>query len=509
MSIVPSFGNVDRVITEFKRNWVRNVQDKSKRWWMEIVLPKEVCIEPTEEMKKVGSNDTEPHILIRITWDNVLKYGKYAVHKVRQYGTYPEDLLRRNMHDVRKAIANALQTLCKSECIWEMVGSDSNVSDVDINVFDDRVDQLKPLIEKYVASWLGGNRLDILFDMNIYLSAFGRKEMSHAKRRKLGKKHLYIQRIPFTDKVNYVFIQANPTPQYQESQLVWALVHLVDETKGSFNEDTIEHYLEKTAWMESWKKAKELNHVLQAQKGNVDKMIVSLVKEAQKQWQAIAELAAEDDATIERYMNTLSTIQYYSRETYLTRGAYFHVVMELSNKIKNLKLQPFEYMHSVIDNLAFIAELCKKNTLCPVQYSAVFAKISKYVYRVCDALIKSGVSLHVGTIRDSAAMLNAMRKRADVEASKLIQQMQQLHELLGVEFRGDEDYTNMDLAAVFEACMHIALDGFTKTNTEMRSHRTSTQPTVISKSTCTNQSKCSRVKKTKRTMKQTVIQTHL
>lgn len=455
---------VDHLIQEFKRNWVRNVQDKYKRWWMEIVLPNDVCIEPSEEMKKVGSNDVHPHILIRITWDNVIKYGKYAIHKVRQYGTYPDDLLRREMHGVRKAIASSLQKLCKSDCVWEMVGSDSNVSDVDINVFDDRVDQLKPLLQKHITTWLGGNRVDVLFDMNIYLSAFGRKEVH--KRRANKKVNLHIQRIPFSTTVDYVFVVPSNSLQYEESQLIWGLVHLWSEVKGTQNEPYVDTYIQKSEWNMSWQKAKDLYRVLEKQKGNVEKVTIVLVKEAQSLFQKIAEntsmsVSSED---IERYMNVLSTIQYYSRETYLTRGAYFHVVMEISNGVKNLNLQPFEYMHSVVDNLSFIAELCNKDTLCPVQYTTIFAKISKYIYRICDALVKQGWKQSSGwdivAIRDHSATLNALRKKQNVDSHVMTKQMELLHSILKVPFLEGEEYTTADLADIFKNCMSFSLAPF-------------------------------------------------
>lgn len=457
-----SFLSVDKLIQEFKRNWVRNVQDKYKRWWMEIVLPNDVCIEPSEEMKKVGSNDAHPHILIRITWDNVIKYGKYAIHKVRQYGTYPDDLLRREMHNVRKAIASSLQKLCKSDCVWEMVGSDSNVSDVDINVFDDRIDQLKPLLQKHITAWLGGNRVDVLFDMNIYLSAFGRKEVH--KKRASKKLHPYIQRIPFSPTIDYVFVAPSNSPQYEESQLIWAFVHLLSEVKGSSNETEVDTYVLQSEWNMSWQKAKELYRVLEKQKGNAEKVTIALVKEAQSLFQKISESASTGYDDIERYMNVLSTIQYYSRETYLTRGAYFHVVMEMSNGVKNLNLQPFEYMHSVVDNLSFIAELCNKDTLCPVQYTTIFAKISKYIYRICDALVKLGWKQSGGwdiiALRDQSATLNALRKKQNVDSNVLTKQMESLHNLLKVPFLEGEEYTTTDLADIFTNCMHFALAPF-------------------------------------------------
>lgn len=482
-----------KLIADFKRNWVRNVQDKTKRWWMEIVLPDDVCIEPSEEMKKVGSNDVYPHVLIRITWDNVMKYGKYVVHKVRQYGSYSDDLLRRDLHAVRKSIAAALQQLCKSDCVWEIVGSDSNVSDVDINVFDDRVDLIKPQIEKHIHEWLGGNRIDVLFDMNIYLSAFGRKEVNN--RKKIGKRNPYIERIPFSTTTNYVFIVPVMTPQYRESQLVWALVHLLDETKGSLNEDLIEQYIQQTEWMSAWLTAKELHEVLEKQRGSAEKAVISLVKEAQKLWRTVATDVTVGEDVVERYMNVLSTIQYYSRETYLTRGAYFHVVMEMSNQVNNLNLQQFEYMHSAMDNLAFIAELCKENTLCPVQYSAIFAKISKYIYRICDAIVKGKGSLSqhpawdIDAIRKSAGALNALRKKASSDPSEMVKQMEELHELLGVPFHGGEEFTIADLATIFANCMHIALDPFTST-TGSRSHTAlSTRSSTCNKKTCMNATK--------------------
>lgn len=478
-----SFGSVDKLIQEFKRNWVRNVQDKYKRWWMEIVLPNDVCIEPSEEMKKVGSNDEHPHILIRITWDNVIKYGKYAIHKVRQYGTYPEDLLRREMHHVRKAIAGSLQKLCKSDCVWEMVGSDSNVSDVDINVFDDRIDQLKPLLQKHIITWLGGNRLDVLFDMNIYLSAFGRKEVH--KKRTSKKLHSYIQRIPFSTTIDYVFVAPYASSSYEESQLIWGLVHLWSEVKGSPNETDVDTYIQKSEWNMSWQKAKELYRVLERQKGNTDKVTIALVKEAQTLFLKISENTSTSyDDVVEKYMNVLSTIQYYSRETYLTRGAYFHVVMEMSNGVKNLNPQPFEYMHSVIDNLSFIAELCNKDTLCPVQYTTIFAKISKYIYRICDALVKLGWKQSGGwdvvAIRDHSATLNALRKKPNVDPHTMTKQMESLHNLLKVPFLEGEEYTNTDLSDIFTNCIHFALAPFTGLQVASKSVR----KTSCSKTTC-------------------------
>lgn len=464
------FDRVDRRIVEFKQNWVRNVQDKQKRWWMEIILSNDVCVEPSEEMKKVGSNDVDPHVLIQITWDNVIKYGKYAVHKVRKFGTYSDDLLRKDMHEVRKAIANALQKLCKSECVWEMVGSDSNVSDVDINVFDDRVDLIKPLIQKHLSSWVGGNHVDTLFDMNIYLSAFGRKEAASRNKAKNRRKNPYIEKIPFSKDVNYVFIAPNATPEYEESQLTWGLLHLFDESLDSLNEKEVDLYIENSIWAQSWRKAKELRIILERNRGNSEKTIVALVKEAQNLWQQIATDTSVTEDVVERYMNVLSTIQYYSRETYLTRGAYFHVVMELSNRVPNLNLQTFEYMHSVIDNLAFIAEQCKRDTLCPVQYSTIFAKISKYVYRICDAMVKVGITKHsvwdILAIRDSAATLNTLRKKAPVEPSVLLKQMKELHTLLDIAsiYQGDDGYTNSDLATVFAKCMQMALAPFNRKN---------------------------------------------
>lgn len=478
-----AFHRVDQLIATLKRNWVRNVQDKHKRWWMEIVIPNDVCLEPSEEIKKVGSNDIHPHVLIPITWDNVMKYGKYAVHKVRQYGAYDDTLLRRDMHDVRKAMANALQKLCKSECVWEIVGSDSTVSDVDINVFDDRVDILKPLLQQHIHSWVDGNQIDTLFDMNIYLSAFGRKELS----KKAKKRQPYVERIPFSPTVNYVFIVPPHTQQYQTSQLIWTFVHLVDETEGTLNERDVNEYINKSIWSDEWKKAKDLRNLLHRRKGNVDKTIVALVKDAQNVWNDIVSKSPNEDV-VEQYMNILSTIQFYSRETYLSRGAYFHVVMEMSNGVKNLNLQPFEYVHSIIDNVSFIAELCKKDSLCPIQYSTIFAKISKYLYRVCDALIKYGVLQHntwdIVAIRESASALNTMRKKTNIDPTVVGKQMQELHSLIGVPFHGDDIFTNMDLAVIFSTCLRIALNPL--------SHSTVSQTPTVKSHTKRTKTQCSK-----------------
>ena len=453
-------------LSEFKKQWVRsNTTDKKKQWWMEIVVPSNVCIEPTEEIAKVGTNDVYPHVLIRITWDNIIKYGQYAVHKVKEYGTYNPNAIRLQLHDLRKSIAKALQTLCKGECVWETVGSESTVSDIDVNVFDDRIDELKPVLDKNVSSWLNGNRLDVLFDMNIYLSAFGRKETT-SRRKRENIKHL--RKIPLTDKESYVYVQPLGSPSYVQSQLTWGLLHLYEESLHTLFERTLDGYISTSQLSDSWEKAKELYDVLQKGKQNPDKTIFGLVRESQNLWNEISTIRLTDDDTgqeselLEKYMNRISMIQYFSRETYNTRGAYFHVVMQLGNKdtILNLDIQPFEYRDSVIDNLAFIAELCQKETLCPVQYTSIFAKISKYIYRICDALIRLGLDKTgvVVSVLKRADVLNKARKATDVSPETISVYIKDLHEILGVSFTDTEEFTNFDLSYLFETIMTFVLN---------------------------------------------------
>lgn len=456
------FDEVDKRIAEFKRHWVRHVEDRQHRWWMEIIFPKDVCIEPNEEIMKVGRKEEYPHVLIPITWDNVLKYERYVVHKSRQYGTYTTDLLRNDLHTIRKEMAIALQRLCKNECVWEMVGSDSNVSDVDINIFDDRVDKRKAEIDKKIREWVGSNRIDALFDMNIYLSAFARKELTSInKLYDKNKQNPFIARIPINSKFNYVFIKPPATKTYQRSQLMWALIHVLDETQGTHNGAIFKHYIDTHEWEPSvWKLVQEIHPRLSYSKTtDGDKPIASYVKIAQGLWNDIKNTKKEQ--FVYEYMNALSSIQYYSRETYLTRGAYFHVVMEMSNKVLHLNLQPYEYLHSIVDNLAFVAELCQKRTVCPIQYSATFTKMCKYLHRICDALLKLNIDKNgrwnIMEVNDKAAALNAARKQGNADV--IMDRMRDMHTFLGLPYYEDQ-YTEKDLSAIFETVMHIALDPF-------------------------------------------------
>ena len=474
MQNIPKTDSIPKMIEGFKHGWIRGT-DANGYWLMGIAVPPSLCLEESEvvegpahvrgrstnDSSKKTSERAHTKVLIRVTWANIIKYGQYAMHRTKTMGSYEDYELRVSLHELRQAVARNLKETCAADaCVWEQVGSESSVSDIDINIFSDRVDVVKKQIDERVRAWFGNISLDVLFDMNIYVSAFCRKEVA-SKGTKTGRlSGAYIQRFPSLSGENYVYvIPPVKMNAYIESQRAWAVLHLYQESLGTLFHDKIGKALGKKGYGDIWTKARSLYE-------RVKDAGVDINTEVQKahvihiKLDGISEPTKHGDALAMQYMDIISLIQFNSRETYYSRGAYFHVVMSLANAV-NVRITAQEYIDSVFDNLAFVAELCHMNSSCPVQYSDLVGKISKYVFRICSAFtqlhIRSDATLL--NLKECANELNRARKVLNPSVERIDELLGRLHELLRLPTSGmyADSYSDTELGRLFEAVLRFVI----------------------------------------------------
>ena len=122
---------------------------------------------------------------------------------------------------------------------------------------------------------------------------------------------------------------------------------------------------------------------------------------------------SDDEILLNKAANAFSLTKYYEDDTYMSIGAYLHIVTGDQNLSKNL------YMDSFMDNFGFALDNLFTTNQCiniPLQWKIL--RIAKYMERMLDALLlidknyKSSYDLN--KLKNLSTILNDQRKR-DVE----------------------------------------------------------------------------------------------
>lgn len=103
---------------------------------------------------------------------------------------------------------------------------------------------------------------------------------------------------------------------------------------------------------------------------------------------------------------------YYGWETYLTRGAFFHVVGIMQSKMTELPITVNEYMNSYIENIADMFKIINAHSgIC----MDLVIEVSKYYSRALDALYNVAKLLK----RDETIISAIARLRDSLEDIKI------------------------------------------------------------------------------------------
>lgn len=122
---------------------------------------------------------------------------------------------------------------------------------------------------------------------------------------------------------------------------------------------------------------------------------------------------SDDEILLNKAANAFSLTKYYEDDTYMSIGAYLHIVTGDKNLSKNL------YMDSFMDNFGFALDNLFTINQCiniPLQWKIL--RIAKYMERMLDALLlidktfKSSYDLN--KLKNLSSILNDQRKK-DIE----------------------------------------------------------------------------------------------
>jgi hypothetical protein len=121
--------------------------------------------------------------------------------------------------------------------------------------------------------------------------------------------------------------------------------------------------------------------------------------------------AARDVETPERLADLFSTAKFHERETYRSIGAYLHIVRRKPVAEMDLSLR----LDSAYDNFGFVLETMRGDRCSSVAYRV--ARASKYVSRMCAALLSPRSRTAAATLKNVCDALNERRKTHAITAA--------------------------------------------------------------------------------------------
>lgn len=326
-------------------------------------------------------------MFVKLRWEYIVLFATKA--QLKMYDTQRTEYIN-----------SLLQNYCNDSCIYKIIGSQSPVSDIDIDIYSPNIQEvLNNILDFHNIHY--NETLDTLFDVNIYASIFH-----------------YVTKSCMEKGTNCKYPKHNKDPK----QLVWSFLRIVEYTESIpeiYESFSIFH-------RRLYLKALKLQTQLQAKYGSLDTL--------QKN-QLYAKLA-------QRYINKLqnakhntniaeefSRLKYFELETYRSVGAVLHIVE------KKESLPAHSLHESIYDNLGFIYENLLKEYPCNhgSLFNVKILKISKYLERICDAFLRLGKNTIVlQKLNKLSAKLNKYRK--DMVPMKIVEpHINKLLHLLGYD----------------------------------------------------------------------------
>lgn len=333
-----------------------------------------------------------------MTWHNVVRLSKVdaAGHQfLINYGNFRKEI-------VDALLNHSLKSNNCDECIIQSVGSKNPVSDYDISVSGLNVAKA---VEDFNRTFytMFNETSSIVFDTNIYGTAF-----YQPTRQSINEETCVFILFPYKSDIDgvhhikYVNI-GEADVKIELDQKIWAFIKLLmyispsqlEKLKGSFAKSgRLTQYL-KAAEVLKAKLDKVLTGTSQSEK---NKQYTKWLHNVTSAYNTLTNLDECPMPKAKRdYQNAISTANYYGSETYLTRGAFFHVVGKLQSEITELPITLNEYVNSYIENIADILKTIKSldierdGTTC----MNLIVEISKYYYRALDAIYHVAVTLEL------------------------------------------------------------------------------------------------------------------
>lgn len=353
-----------------------------------------------------------------MTWENVLNESK-----VKNDETYLIEYGKFRTTIVDAILKYSLELAqCVENCVIQSVGSKNPSSDYDVTVSGPKSADAQQSFNQIFKSLFGQSAL-IVFDTNVYGASFYEPVKSEDRESCSFAFFPYKSDIPGVRYIKYIALNEIEDVDIDFDQRVWAFVKLLmylnDEQIGflkamittgpkRFNEYLdlamakiieLEDYDESTISRES-----KYTDSLFAVKSSYAKL---REKDTKMTRDGCPMSKAKRD-----YQNAVSTANYYGWETYLTRGAFFHVVGRMQSKLMELPITANEYMYSYIENIADMFKVINSyDGIC----SDLITEVSKYYSRALDALHNVAVLLG----RDEAIILAIGRLRDSLEEIKI------------------------------------------------------------------------------------------
>lgn len=246
-------------------------------------------------------------------------------------------------------------------------GSSSPNSDYDITLYDinhkNEWKVVKLFNELFGDIW--GNSSSIVFDTNIYGVGFLRLRNNEPDTRSIKDTK---------GNTFYYNKQFNANKQYD-----WAMLHLIKSiSKLSSSEQ--QQFNNKFIVKDVNRLTKKYTKLMESFKTNEhfspDKLTTKYISQMKN-------ISRSGDTTD----NKISSVLFYGVETYFSRGAFMHVVVEMQMKL-DMKLSVSEYIQSIIENFAFIVYELHIST----DSTNFITLFSKYIDRIIDAFKRLGRS---------------------------------------------------------------------------------------------------------------------
>lgn len=389
----------------------------------------------------------EDKYYVILDWRNFLFFGDIAVVPdfCRYYDTFRWSYIQYLMDHVQDKVH------------YEKVGSNSCVSDIDISIspkidfssefkFQKYAVQIKKAFEIIMKrhNERFTHTFEDLFDTNIYATNFTIKaekpQLTHV-RQILSDRifHYYYtkkEHVICFPKIHETILTPNEIEKIHLSQFTFAFRRLFNHLLSHPNPKL-------TNAMNFYYRLNYNNkELLKGILGDVDllkyyiysevdsnKLVKDYTKYVTKYYKAIDAIVASEKAIGKDFLRTSSLVKdalkYLSiatcmeHDSYHSYGAFLDIVILSGETNKKQYMHSYLFKHSIVDNLGFITDIITRYTddYCYDDITNIL-KVSKYIERICNAIINSGDKYdekRINDIRTIAAHANEARKSGTKE----------------------------------------------------------------------------------------------
>jgi len=327
-------------------------------------------------------------------WENVIMMNN--TEYLAKYGEFRKEIVDSILDFC------LLQTKCTDECTLQKAGSTNLTSDYDITLNGVMAAEAHECFENTFYK-LFGDTSPVVFDTNVYgvgffeplpvaMEADFQSEVnsrvptfSKSKRNRSTIKGFTF--FPYIDNdevkhIKYISL-AKEDINTIKNQRIWAFVKFLMYADVDFRTISEEKGGNVLFW-EDLEEARKIKAQLDNVRGNIEEIYSNLLYEVADIFLEFEDVKDKDLPELKRkYQNAISEANYYGSETYLTRGAFFHVVGRMQVKIDKLPISTDEYIDSYIENIADVLKTVDRFETTPCR--ELIVEISKYYYRAKDA----------------------------------------------------------------------------------------------------------------------------